>query len=208
MDTKTHTHGFTLIELMVALAVLSTLMVVGVPAFQTFTQNNRQTSQQNGLVLSLLSGRSEAVKANVPVVVCTSKDGASCRDCDSNPGPADAECGNWEDGWIVFTDVVRTDPDTEEGVVNPGANADLCEPGEDCVLGIYASLGTGNTLRLVDGGDGNAITFDTTGASDISGTFTMCMPKTTVYKQLTISSTGRPMTGEKSPAGAKVTSCP
>ena len=203
-----YTRGFTLIELMVALAVLSTLMVVGVPAFQTFVQNNRQTSEQNSLVLSLLSGRSEAVKANVPVVICTSKDGATCRDCDSNPGPTDADCGNWEDGWIVFTDVVRADPDAEEGVVNPGADATLCEPGEDCVIGIYDSLGTGSTLRLADGGDGNAIIYDTSGVSDVSGTFTMCMPKTTVYKQLTVSSTGRPMAGYKKPTGPKVTSCP
>jgi len=205
MDTKANNCGFTLIELMVALAVLSALMVIGVPAFQTFIQNNRQTSEHNGLVLTLLSARSEAVRANVPVVVCTSTDGQACRDCS-----IDSDCGNWEDGWILFTDVVRTNPTTQEGVVNAtaGATAELCESGEDCVLGIYDGLGTGNTLRLVDGGNGNAVVYEPTGASDVSGTFTMCMPKTTVYKQLTVSSTGRPMTGYTSPTGPKVTSCP
>ena len=84
----------------------------------------------------------------------------------------------------------------------------VCEDDEDCVLGINDGLGAGNTLRLNDGGNGNAIVYDTTGASDISGTFTMCVPKTTVYKQLIVSSTGRPMTGDKNPTGPKVMTCP
>ena len=194
MDTKTYKRGFTLIELMVALAVLSTLIVIGVPAFQTFIQNNRQTSEQNRLLLSLLSARSEAVRANVPVVVCTSTNGTSCRDCSSD------DCEKWEEGWIAFTDVVRG-TSTTEGIVNAsaGSSTDVCEPDEDCVLSIYDGLGTGNTLRLAGTTNGNAVVYDTTGASDLGTTltFTMCVPKTTVHKQLIISSTGRPSTGDQ-----------
>ncbi len=205
MNRKAQQRGFTLIELMIALAVLSTLMVVGVPAFQTFVQNNRQISEHNSVVMSLLSARSEAVRANVPVVMCTSNNGSSCRDCATDLG-----CANWEDGWILFTDVVRTNPTTEEGVVNAtaGTNAEVCESDEDCVLAIYDGLGAGSTLRLAGAGSNNAIAYNATGASDVSGTFTMCVPKTTVYKKLVITSTGRPKTEEASPSGAKVLSCP
>ncbi len=206
MNTKAKEPGFTLVELMVTLTVLSALLVVGVPAFQTFIQNNRQTSEQNGLLLTLLGARSEAVRANVPVVVCASTNGLSCRNCGS-----DAECGNWEDGWITFTDVVRGTA-TTEGLPNltAGGAAELCEPNEDCLLSASEGLNAGSTLRLAGTANGNAVVYDTTGANDLAAslTFTMCMPKTTVYKQLTISSTGRPMTGDKSPTGPKVTSCP
>ncbi len=190
MDTKAQNRGFTLIELMMTLAVMAILMVVGVPAFQTFVQNNRQTSEHNGLVMALLSARSEAVRTNVPLVVCTSADGQQC-----------SGAANWENGWIVFTDVVNTNTATEEGVVNAaaGGTAAVCEPDEDCVLSIYDGLPAGSTLRLAGGG--NAITYDSTGVSDVSDTFTMCVPDKTVRKQVIISSTGRPMTGQ-------VTTCP
>ena len=206
MNIKAQEPGFSLVELMVTVTVLSVLLVVGVPAFQTFTQNNRQTSQHNALLLSMLSARSEAVRANVPVVVCTSTDGASCRDCG-----ADVDCGNWEDGWIAFTDVVRGTGTTTE-IVNAtaGANAEVCEPDEDCVLSIYDSLSPGNTLRLAGTASGNLVVYDTTGGNDLGAevTFTMCVPQSTVYKQLTITNTGRPMTGDLSPVGPKVTTCP
>ncbi len=198
MNTKAQNRGFTIIELMMTLAVMSILLVVGVPAFQTFVQNNRQTSDHNGLIMALLSARSGAVRTNVPVVVCTSTNGTQC-----------SGSANWEDGWIVFTDVVNTDTATEEGVVNAasgGGTAALCETDEDCVLGVYDSLGAGSTLRLA--GAGSAITYNSTGVSDVSDTFTMCVPDTTVKKQVIISSTGRPMTGQQSPTGSKVTSCP
>ncbi len=198
MDTKAQNRGFTLIELMMTLAVMAILMAVGVPAFQTFVRNNQQTSEHNGLIMTLLSARSEAVRTNVPVVVCTSADGQTC-----------SGSANWEGGWIVFTDVVNTDAATEEGVVNAASaagTAALCEPFEDCVLGIYDGLGAGSTLRLA--GAGTAVTYNSTGVSDVSDTFTMCVPDTTVKKQVIISSTGRPMTGQLSPGGSKVTTCP
>ncbi len=198
MDRKAQNRGFTLIELMMTLAVMSILMVVGVPAFQTFVQNNRQTAEHNDLIMALLSARSEAVRTNVPVVICVSADGQTC-----------SNSPNWEQGWIVFTDVVNTNPATEEGVVNAtaGSKAEVCEFDEDCVLAVYGGLGAGGTLRLSGAGTNNAIVYDATGASDVSGTFTLCIPNSTVQKQIVVSSTGRPMTDKLNP-GTKVMSCP
>jgi len=89
--------GFTLIELMVTLAVAVILITVAVPGFRTMIQNNRATTQANELLTAFMLARSEAVKRGVAVSVCSSADQATC-----------AASTNWATGWIVFTDDAGT----------------------------------------------------------------------------------------------------
>lgn len=72
--------GFTLIELMVTLAVLAILLSLAVPGFQSFVQNSRATTLANQLTSSIHLARSEAVRRGMVVSVC-----------------ADV----WTDGWRV-----------------------------------------------------------------------------------------------------------
>lgn len=87
---KTHS-GFTLVELMIVLALVAILATIGVPSFTSFVINNRLTAQANELVSALNLARSEAIKRNRRVTVCRSNNGAGCG-------------GTWNDGWIVFVD--------------------------------------------------------------------------------------------------------
>ena len=84
------TRGFTLLELLVAVAVLAILVTLGVPSFAGLVRNTRELNAYHLLTASLAAGRIAAVRYNTPVLVCPSEDGAHCRD-----DPA------WEDGWIV-----------------------------------------------------------------------------------------------------------
>ncbi len=70
-------RGFTLLELMVTVAVVAILATVGVPGFQELIQNNRVTTQTNELVTALNFARTEAVKRgrNVQVVVAQANPG-------------------------------------------------------------------------------------------------------------------------------------
>ena len=85
--------GFTLVELLVTVAVLAVVLALAVPAFKSFVQDDRQWAQQNSLVMSLNAARSEAIKQDVGggVSVCASVDGLTC-------GPAGTA---WSQGWIV-----------------------------------------------------------------------------------------------------------
>ncbi len=70
--------GFTLIELMVALAVLAIIAAIAVPAMQGLIAANRLSGASTELVTALQVARSEAIRRNAPVTVCGSADGASC----------------------------------------------------------------------------------------------------------------------------------
>jgi type IV fimbrial biogenesis protein FimT len=81
-------RGFTLIELMVTIAVLGVLFAVAIPGFQRIVVNNRMASQANDLISALSLARSEAVKRAANVTVCASSNGSTCT-------------GTWAQGWIV-----------------------------------------------------------------------------------------------------------
>lgn len=99
--------GFTLVELMIAIALLSILAAIALPAFDSFTLNNRLRAYANDFAAAARLARSEALKRNAPVRLCMSADGATC-----------TSSGSWEQGWLVVTatnEVVRAWPATISG---------------------------------------------------------------------------------------------
>lgn len=106
-------QGFTLIELVVTMAVAIILLAVGLPLFQQMQANSRVTSQTNALVSALAAARSEAVGRGSAVAVCAK----------ASASQTDTACGTgaqWINGFEVFLDNGATtgdfDPDTEEVV--------------------------------------------------------------------------------------------
>ena len=61
--------GLTLIELIVTLAVIGTLLAVGIPEFKSTTANSRLTSAINTLTGDFAFARTEAIKRAWPVTV-------------------------------------------------------------------------------------------------------------------------------------------
>lgn len=90
--------GFTLVELMVTMAIAAILLTQAVPSFRAMIANNRITTQVNELVTAINYGRSEAAKLNTRVVLC--------RSANSNTGSP--SCGGtantWTTGWLLFAD--------------------------------------------------------------------------------------------------------
>lgn len=86
-------RGFTLVELMAALAVAAILLTVAVPTFAELQRRARVASARHLLTASLAGARLAAVKLGAPVTVCPSSDGRRCRD--------DLV---WEHGWIIYRD--------------------------------------------------------------------------------------------------------
>lgn len=103
---RTREQGFTLMELIVTLAVAAIILSFGVPGFTSFIDNNRATTHTNDLVTALNLARSEATRRGATVSVCSSTDGATCN------GTSD-----WSTGWVArtATDVLRVWPERSGG---------------------------------------------------------------------------------------------
>lgn len=86
------TNGFTLIELMVTIAVASILMGIGAPMLSDQLKRSRISGVTRDLVEDMAIARSEAVTRALNVSVCASQDGSTC----SND--------SWATGRIVFVD--------------------------------------------------------------------------------------------------------
>lgn len=66
-----HKRGFTLIELMIALAVAVVLIMIAVPSFKSITLSNKLTTTANDMVSALGTARMEAIKLNARTQFCS-----------------------------------------------------------------------------------------------------------------------------------------
>ncbi len=89
--------GFTLLELMLVVAIGSILLAIAVPTMGNFIRNSRITSAANDVMAGLHFTRSEAIKRRVPVTLCTSASAVT----DLNPTCAASALLT---GWIAFVD--------------------------------------------------------------------------------------------------------
>lgn len=93
-------QGFTVVELMVALAIGGILTMLVVPGVRALIGNNRLTAYTNDFVTHALLARNEAMRRGRTVIICGS----------AQPELTDPDCFNsntivtWSKGWFVFVD--------------------------------------------------------------------------------------------------------
>ena len=97
-------NGFTLVELMVTLAVGIVLVLIGIPSYTAMVQRNALASELNAFSAQLQLARAEALKRNATVILC--------------PGAIGGECkGSEDDGWWSFSRFVWID-DNSDGQID------------------------------------------------------------------------------------------
>lgn len=86
-------YGLTVLELLITLAAIGIVVLVAVPGSTLLLEKYRLKSASDSIVTGLELARAEAGARSSTVIVCPSSNGHTCR-----------HDGNWDHGWIVFTD--------------------------------------------------------------------------------------------------------
>lgn len=100
-------QGFTVLELMITVAVAGVVLSFGVPNFIGLIANNRAVTHTNDLVAALNVSRSEAVRSGATITLCSSTDGVLC-----------SASNDWSTGWIIqngAAEVLRAWPERAGG---------------------------------------------------------------------------------------------
>jgi type IV fimbrial biogenesis protein FimT len=141
IPSKQRDSGYTLVEVLVAMTVVSILAAIAIPSFKYVTTSNRITTQVNRLLGDMQFARAEAIKEGQYVTVCVSSNGTSC-----------TGTTNWHNGWIVFMDTngdgARTGGETASPVLRtqtPFNNTDTFVADLGVTRVIFNRLGYGNT---------------------------------------------------------------
>jgi len=129
-----HQRGFTLMELLIVIAISGIVMAMAAPNMSQVLSNQRAygdvKSMREALRLAKSAGSSnKSLSATNPVVICSSSDGTSCG-------------GTWSNGYIAFGDV--------DG--NGNFN------GSDVMLDAEIGLSTNTTLKVTDISSGVGVT--------------------------------------------------
>jgi len=87
--------GFTMVELIVTLAVAALLVALAIPNLRTAIQNNRIRANTNDFISDMTYARSEALKRGTNIGICRVADAQAVLQCDG---------ANWAGDRMIFAD--------------------------------------------------------------------------------------------------------
>jgi len=141
--------GFTLVELLVTMAIAAILLAIGVPAMQAFLADQAAAASADELAEGIRLARTEATKRGMSVTICASMD-------TSNASPSCS--GKGDDGWLTGWIILDTDGNLIR-VQNPMSSIARVDSGEKSEIQFVSNGMTGSgatTFVLTPVGESSA----------------------------------------------------
>ena len=181
--------GFTLLELMIAVAIAGVLTAIALPSYQGIVRNNCLTANTNAMVTGFQLARSEAIKRQTDVTITASN--------------AADNANEWGLGW----NITLNEDHNGNAALDAGEDYD-----GDTALNAFDSDGDGagdsalvrtvtlscSRTTIDETGDKTAFKYQSNGFIDLRGTFDICDDRTAEEgREVTVTSTGRVNTNSR-----------
>lgn len=140
-------NGFTLIELMIVLAIVGTLAAVAAPGMRAYISNSASNSLSNTLLIDIMFSRNHAINKRVIVKMIP----AGVANSGVSLFTPNSDGVNWGQGWSIFEDTNDND------VIDVGEQILRVHPS----FGTDAHISSGPINELLD--INNPIGFNATG---------------------------------------------
>ena len=165
-------HGYSLLELLLTIAVAAMLLTLGLPSFSALKARSAQRVEINALFHAVHLARKSSVMRKQVVSLCPTADGETC-----DPGR------DWSGGFLVFENTDRDEPpELDDGEI------------------LLHRHMAGPSLKITANRRG--FTLRATFRRATNGTLVVCDRAGRVApRALVVSYTGRPRVAEKTPRG-------
>lgn len=172
MSAQPGTRGFTIIELLITVAVLGVLVSLALPSFVTFINNGRISGASNEMLGDISYARSEAATRQADVAMCVSVDQATCA-----PGQT------WDLGRLIWVD------SNADGLLTVGEPILRVSQSMSSTLVISTGFGGADVIRFRPFGGLRPAT---------GGSLRLCPSSGSAGRTISVAATGRPVISKSS----------
>lgn len=153
--------GFTLLEVLITLAVAAILLGIAVPSYRSVVARNSIAANVNDFVAGLNFSRSEAVTRGRKIQICSS---GNQQTCSGTP--------DWSNGWVIYVDDGTSDP----------------KPTDETRLRVKGPSGSGFTITTTSA---KSLSFNSNGFAEVGATFTAASDASSTQTIIRVAATGR-----------------
>ncbi|WP_413692305.1 GspH/FimT family pseudopilin [Pseudoalteromonas sp. KJ10-2] len=142
-------HGFTLVEMLITIAVAAILLAIVVPSFNSLIESSKERTTRDSLVSAIHTASQLAQSERVNVYLCTTTNGESCEDTK-----------DWGSDWLIYQDDDSSgdfDEDYDTIVAKISAKTNLITSTTEEVKFMPTGHSLANTFKICSNTDNSVV---------------------------------------------------